>query len=81
MVCGLHRIAAFCSIGRDPSACMSQYTAVLPIWREKDIANPIATILSAAMMLRYSFRTFGGGGCVEAAVKEFLQEATALRIS
>ena len=33
---------------------MSQATVLHRISQDKDIANPIATILSAAMMLRYS---------------------------
>lgn len=40
----------------------------------KDIANPIATVLSAAMMLRYSFDLDDEADAVEAAVKEVLKE-------
>lgn len=40
----------------------------------KNIANPIATILSAAMMLRYSFDLDKEAGAVEAAVKKVLQD-------
>ena len=40
----------------------------------KDIANPIATILSAAMMLRYSFDLDKEADAVEAAVKQVLKE-------
>lgn len=40
----------------------------------KDIANPIATILSAAMMLRYSFDLDREADAVEAAVKKVLKE-------
>ncbi len=40
----------------------------------KNIANPIATILSAAMMLRYSFNLDREADAVEAAVKAVLQE-------
>jgi len=39
----------------------------------QDIANPIATILSSAMMLRYSFDLDEEAGAVEAAVKKVLQ--------
>ncbi|MDO4513702.1 MAG: 3-isopropylmalate dehydrogenase [Lachnospiraceae bacterium] len=39
-----------------------------------DIANPIATILSAAMMLRYSFDLDREADAIEAAVKQVLQE-------
>ena len=40
----------------------------------KDIANPIATILSAAMMLRYSFDLGKEADAVEAAVKKTLKD-------
>ena len=40
----------------------------------KNIANPIATILSAAMMLRYSFDMDEAADVVEAAVKRVLKE-------
>ncbi len=40
----------------------------------KDIANPIATILSAAMMLRYSFDLDEEADAVEAAVEKVLAE-------
>ncbi len=40
----------------------------------KDIANPIATILSAAMMLRYSFDLDKEADAVEAAVKKVLKD-------
>ncbi len=40
----------------------------------KNIANPIATILSAAMMLRYSFDLDKEADAVEAAVKQVLKD-------
>lgn len=40
----------------------------------KGIANPIATILSSAMMLRYSFRLEEEARCIERAVEEVLRE-------
>ena len=40
----------------------------------KDIANPIATILSAAMMLRYSFDLDREADAVEKAVQQVLTE-------
>ena len=40
----------------------------------KDIANPIATVLSAAMMLRYSFDLDEEADAVERAVKQVLKE-------
>ncbi len=39
----------------------------------KDIANPIATVLSAAMMLRYSFDLDREADAIEAAVKKVLR--------
>lgn len=39
-----------------------------------DIANPIATILSASMMLRYSFDLDREADAIEAAVKQVLQD-------
>jgi 3-isopropylmalate dehydrogenase len=40
----------------------------------KNIANPIATVLSAAMMLRYSFDLDTEAAAVEAAVEQVLKE-------
>ena len=40
----------------------------------KDIANPIATVLSASMMLRYSFDLDEEADAIEAAVKKVLQD-------
>ncbi len=40
----------------------------------KDVANPIATVLSAAMMLRYSFDLDREADAVENAVKQVLQD-------
>lgn len=38
----------------------------------QDKANPIATILSVAMMLRYSFKQYAGANAIENAVKQVL---------
>ena len=40
----------------------------------QDIANPIATIISAAMMLRYSFDMDKEADAIENAVKQVLAE-------
>jgi 3-isopropylmalate dehydrogenase len=40
----------------------------------QDIANPIATILSAAMMLRYTFDLDKEADAIEAAVKQVLKD-------
>ena len=47
----------------------------------KDIANPIATVLSAAMMLRYSFDLDEEADAIEAAVKKYCRTASAPAIS
>ena len=39
----------------------------------KDLANPIATILSAAMMFRYSFDLAAEADCIENAVNKVLE--------
>lgn len=69
------------SIGLLPSASMrggsfGMYEPIhgsAPDLGGKDVANPIATILSAAMMLRYSFGLSEEADAVEGAVKEFLK--------
>ena len=43
----------------------------------KDIANPIATILSASMMLRYSFDLDKEADEIDLAVKNVLKEGSA----
>jgi 3-isopropylmalate dehydrogenase len=40
----------------------------------KDIANPLATILSAAMMMRYTFNDEASAGAIEEAVKKALAQ-------
>ena len=70
------------SIGMLPSASLNEGKFGLyepshgsaPDIAGKDIANPIATILSAAMMLRYSFDLDKEADAVEAAVQEVLTE-------
>ena len=70
------------SIGMLPSASLNDTSFGLyepshgsaPDIAGKDIANPIATILSAAMMLRYSFNLDKEADDVEAAVKKVLEE-------
>ena len=43
----------------------------------KNLANPLATILSVAMMMRYSFANEEAATRIEAAVKRYLVLATA----
>ena len=59
---------------------MSPATALPRILRGKGIANPIATILSAAMMLRFSFDLDKEAEAVENAVKKVLAGDTGQRI-
>src|SRR5699024_5720089 len=70
------------SIGMLPSASLNETKFGLyepsggsaPDIAGKGIANPIATILSAAMMLRFSFDLDREADAVEAAVSEVLKE-------
>ena len=70
------------SIGMLPSASLDARNKGLyepihgsaPDIAGKDIANPLATILSAAMMLRYSLRQAAAADRIEAAVKKVLKE-------
>ena len=69
------------SIGMLPSASMDEKGKGLyepihgsaPDIAGKGVANPLATILSAAMMLRYSLGRAAEAGRVEAAVRKVLQ--------
>ncbi|MCD7805547.1 MAG: 3-isopropylmalate dehydrogenase [Oscillospiraceae bacterium] len=70
------------SIGMLPSASLGDNTRGMyepihgsaPDIAGKGIANPIATILSAAMMLRYSFSLMDEADCIEAAVDKVLND-------
>lgn len=70
------------SIGMLPSASLNEAKFGMyepshgsaPDIAGKDVANPIATILSAAMMLRYSFDLDKEADAVEAAVQQVLSE-------
>ena len=70
------------SIGMLPSASLAEgrfgmYEPIhgsAPDIAGKDIANPLATILSAAMMLRYSFNLDKEADAIEAAVKKVLDD-------
>ena len=71
-----------CSIGMLSSASLGKTKLGLyepshgsaPDIAGKNIANPIATILSAAMMLRYSFDLDEAADAIENAVKKVLAE-------
>ncbi len=70
------------SLGLLPSASLSDngvgmYEPIhgsAPDLRGKDIVNPIATILSAAMMLKYSFKNDAAYDLIECAVKNVLRQ-------
>ncbi len=70
------------SIGMIPSSSLGDSTVGLyepihgsaPDIAGKDIANPIGTILAAAMMLRYSFDMVQEADCIEAAVSRVLDQ-------
>ena len=59
---------------RQSSVFMSQAMVLHRILQDKDNANPIATILSAAMMLRYSLDLDKEADAVEAAVQQVLTD-------
>jgi 3-isopropylmalate dehydrogenase len=69
------------SIGMLPSAALDERGKGLyepihgtaPDIAGKDLANPLATILSAAMMLRYSLRQTEAAARIENAVTKVLQ--------
>ncbi len=70
------------SIGMMPSASLSSTTLGMyepihgsaPDIAGKDLANPLGTILSVAMMLRYSFDMTGEADCIEQTVNQVLDE-------
>ncbi|MBQ8183239.1 MAG: 3-isopropylmalate dehydrogenase [Clostridia bacterium] len=70
------------SIGMIPSSSLGATTCGLyepihgsaPDIAGKDLANPIGTILSAAMMLRYSFDMAGEADAIENAVSAYLDK-------
>ena len=69
------------SIGMLPSASLGKDSALYepihgsaPDIAGKNIANPLATILSVALMLRYSLAMLGEANLVEKAVAEVLKE-------
>src|SRR5213078_4063985 len=70
------------SLGMLPSASLGEggvglYEPVhgsAPDIAGKDMANPLAAILSAAMMLRYTFKDMDGAARIEAAVRKVLAQ-------
>jgi 3-isopropylmalate dehydrogenase len=70
------------SIGMLPSACLGGSGAAIyepvhgsaPTLVGQDTVNPVATILSAAMMLKYSFNLYAEHDMIDKAVKAVLKE-------
>ncbi len=69
------------SLGMLPSASIGVHTSVFepihgsyPQAAGKDIANPLATVLSAAMMFEYAFQLMDEGALIREAVEASLQE-------
>lgn len=69
------------SLGLLPSASIGIHTSVFepihgsyPQAAGKDIANPVATILSAAMMFEYAFNLMNEGATIRKAVKSSLEQ-------
>lgn len=69
------------SLGMLPSASIGVHTSVFepihgsyPQAAGKDIANPLATVLSAAMMFEYAFQLMDEGALIRQAVEASLQE-------
>ncbi len=70
------------SLGLSPSASVGEFTSVFepihgsyPQAAGKDIANPVGTILSAAMMLEYAFKLNDEAKAIRDAVDKSLEEA------
>jgi len=74
MVTGSIGMLSSASLGKTKLGLYEPSHGSAPDIAGQDIANPIATILSAAMMLRYSFDLDKEADAVEAAVKKVLKE-------
>lgn len=72
MVTGSIGMLASASLGESKLGLYEPSHGSAPDIAGKNIANPIATILSAAMMLRYSFNLTKEADCIENAVKQVL---------
>ncbi|NLL93477.1 MAG: 3-isopropylmalate dehydrogenase [Clostridiales bacterium] len=74
MVTGSIGMLSSASLGATKLGLYEPSHGAAPDIAGQDIANPIATILSAAMMLRYSFDLDKEADAVEAAIKQVLKE-------
>lgn len=74
MVTGSIGMLASASLGETKLGLYEPSHGSAPDIAGKNIANPIATVLSAAMMLRYSFDLQEEADCIENAVKKVLDQ-------
>ena len=74
MVTGSIGMLASASLGESKLGLYEPSHGSAPDIAGKNIANPIATILSVAMMLRYSFDLQEEADCIENAVKKVLDQ-------
>ena len=75
MISGSIGMLASASLGSGKSGLYEPIHGSAPDIAGQDIANPLATILSVAMLLRYSFDQPAAAADIEAAVDEVLKEA------
>ena len=74
MVTGSIGMLASASLGAGKLGLYEPSHGSAPDIAGKDIANPIATVLSAAMMLRYSFDLDKEADAIDAAVRQVLKD-------
>ena len=74
MITGSIGMLSSASLGKTKLGLYEPSHGSAPDIAGKNIANPIATILSAAMMLRYSFDLDEAADAIENAVKKVLAE-------
>lgn len=74
MITGSIGMLASASIGKDKKGIFEPIHGSAPDITGKKIANPIATILSASMMLKYSFGLEEESKMIERAVEETLED-------
>jgi 3-isopropylmalate dehydrogenase len=74
MITGSIGMLSSASLGKTKLGLYEPSHGSAPDIAGKNVANPIATILSAAMMLRYSFDLDEAADAIEAAVEKVLKE-------
>ena len=73
MIAGSIGMLPSASLGSDSFGLYEPIHGSAPDIAGQNIANPLATILSAAMMLKYSFNLKEEGDAIQASVKNFLK--------